>query len=110
MTRRRHLRLAGDHQRLGDERPDDAGLAGARDIQALERRMITNVVRRVAVRDLPEDFSLIQTDRRDAAVRRLRDRQALNRQSAAAALASASTTAGAAACGGSKRGFLEENL
>ena len=38
--------------------------------------MIADVVRRVAVRDLPEDFALIQADRGDAAVRRLRDRQA----------------------------------
>jgi hypothetical protein len=39
------------------------------------------------VRDLPEDFALVQADRADAAVRRLHEGQALNRQSAAAAAA-----------------------
>ena len=47
--------------------------------------MIPDVVRRVAVRDLPEDLALVQADGADAAVGRLHDRQALNREAAAAA-------------------------
>ena len=50
--------------------------------------MIADVVRRFAVRDLPEDFAFIQIDRADASIRRLRQRQALNRQSAAGILCS----------------------
>ena len=48
-----------------------SGAAGARNGQALERRMIADVVRRLAVRDLPDDLALVQIDRGDAAVGRL---------------------------------------
>ena len=44
--------------------------------------MIPDVVRRLAVRDLPHDLALVQIDRRDAAIRRLDQRQALDEQTA----------------------------
>src|SRR5262245_41097959 len=71
-------RFASDEQRLGDERTDDAVLTRARNRHPLQRRMIPNVVRRVAVRDLPEDLALVEADRTDAAVRRLDDWQPLD--------------------------------
>ena len=65
---RRNLRLSGDHERLRDQRADDAGLAGARDVDPFERRVIPDVVGRVAVRDLPDDLAFIQAEGADAAV------------------------------------------
>ena len=46
--------------------------------------MVPHVVRRLAVRDLPEDFPLVEIDRADLTVRRLHDRQAAHRQAATA--------------------------
>jgi hypothetical protein len=63
VVRRGHLRLTGDDERLRDERSDDPGLAGPRDIDALERRIIPDVVRGVAMCDLPQDFTLVEADR-----------------------------------------------
>src|SRR5215470_6945568 len=71
-------RFAGDQQRLGHERADDPVLAGAWNRHTFQRSVIPDVIRRVAVRDLPEDLALVETDRADAAVRRLDDRQALD--------------------------------
>src|SRR5262245_9678066 len=90
--RRRDLCLAGDDERLGDQRADDAGLTRAGDVDPFERRIVPDVVRRVAVRDLPEDFALVEADRADAPVRRLHDRQALDVEATATALTAASTT------------------
>ena len=42
--------------------------------------MILDGVRRLAVRHLPEDVAGVEIDRADAAVRRLDERQPLNRQ------------------------------
>ena len=64
--RRRHLRLAGDEQGLGDERPDDARLARARDIQPLQGEDDSDGIRRVAVGDLPQDLALVHADGADA--------------------------------------------
>ena len=58
--------------------PPVGGLTGLRNVQTLQRRMIADVVRRVAVRHLPGDLAAIQVDRRDGAVRRLENRQALD--------------------------------
>ncbi len=96
--RARHLRLAGHEQRLRHQRADDAGLSGSRNLQPFQRRVVADVVRRVAVRDLPQDLAAIEADRRDAAVGRLDDRQALDRQPGTAALTTA--TAARAASGG----------
>ncbi len=92
MARRRRLRLARDEERLCDQRPDDAGLARARDGEPLQRGVVADVIRGVAVRDLPQDLALVQADCADAPVRRLRDRQALNRESGAATFAAARAT------------------
>ena len=35
----------------------------ARDVQTLESRIIPNVIRRLAVRHLPQDIALVQIDR-----------------------------------------------
>jgi hypothetical protein len=51
-------RFARDQQRLGHERADDPVLTGARNRHPFQRGMISDVVRRVAVRDLPEDLAL----------------------------------------------------
>src|SRR6266851_1954750 len=89
MARRRHLCLARDDQRPGDHRPDDASLARAGNVEALERRVVPDVVGRIAVRNLPDDLALVQIDRADAPVRRLHDRQALARESWTPSLAAA---------------------
>src|SRR5262245_63035499 len=72
-------RFAGDQQRLGHERADDPVLSGAWNRHTFQRGVITDVIRRVAVRDLPEDLALVETDGADAAVRRLDDWQPLDR-------------------------------
>ena len=58
--------------------PIEPGLPGARNGQPFERRVVADVVRRFAVRDLPEDLALVQIDRADARVRRLEQRQSLH--------------------------------
>ena len=76
--RRRELRVAGDHQRLGDQHADAAALAGLRDVQALQQRVVADRVGRVAVRHLEQQLvRVLQVDRRQHAVGRLDDRQAL---------------------------------
>src|SRR5919108_3021291 len=74
--------LARNHERLGREGPDAAGTsagaasaAGAGDVHALERRMILDGIRRLTVRDLPDDFTLVEINRSDAAPRRFDERQ-----------------------------------
>ena len=64
-------------------------------VEALERRMVLDVVGRVAVRDLPGERALVQIERGDASVRRLDERQPLHRQVAAAFAAAATATAAA---------------
>src|SRR6185436_10981004 len=90
---RHRAALTGDHERLGDEHTNAAGAAagagrpaGARDVQALERGIVLDRIGRVAVRDLPYQFTLVEIDRADAAVRRLDQRQALDRHAAATAV------------------------
>src|SRR5215510_31283 len=100
----RDLRLAGNHERLGHQRADDAGLTGPRDLDAFEGRVIPDVVGRVAVRDLPDDLAFIQAEGSYAAVRWLRERQTLNVE-AAAALASAAATTRRAAAAATSRGI-----
>ena len=53
--------------------------------------MIPDIIRSIAVRHLPGDLALVEIDRRDAAIWRLEQRQALHRQS----------TAGTGCCGAS---------
>ena len=65
-TIRRHLRIADDDQRLRHQQADAAALTRLRDVQPLERRMIADVVRRVAVRHLPQQLAAIEIDRRQA--------------------------------------------
>jgi len=48
--------------------------------------MIADGVRRLAVRDLPEDLTLVEADCRDGSVRRLDERQALHLQTSGAAV------------------------
>ena len=54
------------------------GPAGPGNRHALERRMILDVVRRLAVRDLPHEIALVHVERGDAPVRRLDERQPLH--------------------------------
>ena len=42
----------------------EAGLAGAGDVQALQRRVVADVVRGLAVRHLPDDLAGIEVDGR----------------------------------------------
>src|SRR5438067_2043767 len=67
--------------------------------------MIADVVRSLAVRNLPGDVALVQIDRGDASVGRLDDRETLDAQAASAALTRgierrsvATPAASAAAC------------
>src|SRR5262245_54170255 len=63
--RRRDLRIAHDDECLGDHQADAGGprLSGFRDVDALQRSVIANVVGRVAVRHLPRDVAAIEVDR-----------------------------------------------
>src|SRR4030095_4787748 len=59
---------------------DVAVLTGLRNRQPLERGMIADIVRRVAVRSLPEQFAAIEIDGGNQAVRRFHERQPLHVQ------------------------------
>ena len=59
--------------------------AGFRNVQSLKRRIVLHVRRRVAVRDLPCDGALVHVVRRDAAVGRLDQAQALDGRKLSAA-------------------------
>src|SRR5262249_14650531 len=82
---RRHLRIAEDDERLRHHQSNAPLLTGLRDVEPAKRRMITNLVRRVAMRHLPHQVATIQIECREDAVRRLHDRQALHIESAATA-------------------------
>src|SRR6266550_2956804 len=100
LGRCRHLWIAEDHERLGDRQPDAALLAGLWNGESFERRMIANRVRRVTMRHLPHELAAIEVDCGEHSVRRLDERETLNRQAAA-------TAAGGrrgAACRGCRRG------
>ena len=71
---RENARLTRNDERLRHECANRAGSAGAWNIESLQRRMIANVIRRLAVRNLPEDFAFIEIDGADAAIRRLHQR------------------------------------
>ena len=60
---RRHLRVAEDDQRFGDHQSDAALLAGLRNVQTAQRRVVAHRVRRVAVRHLKHEIAAIQIDR-----------------------------------------------
>ena len=83
---RRHLTVAGDDECFGDERPDVvSGLSRLRNVHAFERRVIAHDIGRVAVRRLPENVTLGETDRADQAIRRFDERQTLHGCTATAA-------------------------
>src|SRR5262245_20805255 len=97
MACRRRLRLAGNQERLGHQRTDDAGLARTRNVQTFQGGVIPHRIGRIAMRDLPQDFTPVKADRADAAVRRLHDRKALNGESTTATAFAAGTARTAAA-------------
>src|SRR5580658_9387791 len=70
--------LAANHQCFGYQDTENPRPAGARNVQALERRVIANIVRTLSVRDLPEDLTFVQIDRVDASIGWLHQRQALH--------------------------------
>src|SRR3546814_11361750 len=55
-------RLAADHQALGADRPQIPRPAGAGDLQSLERRMVADIVRRLAMSDLRSDERRVGTE------------------------------------------------
>src|SRR4029450_5687092 len=71
------LRVAGDDERLGDEHANAAALAGLRDVHALERGIVANVVRGVAVRYLPLERAVLEVDGGHHTIRRLEDRESV---------------------------------
>src|SRR5712671_2311045 len=76
-----NLAFAGDHQRFRNQRTYVVtDLPGARNIEPLEGGVITNQIRRFAVRDLPDDLSLVQVNGSDGPVRRLHEWQAIDKQ------------------------------
>ena len=62
-------------------------------VSPLSAGVIADVVRRLAVRDLPGEIAFVEIDRRDAAVRRLEQRKALDVRPAATAFAAAAAAA-----------------
>src|SRR6185437_16240982 len=83
-------RVAGDHQAPGDQRADVvAALAGARNVDALQRRAVADVVGRVAVGDLPDDGARVEVNGAERAVGGLDQGQALDRERGRAAAAGA---------------------
>src|SRR2546430_3261262 len=93
--RREEAAFAGDDERLRHQYADAPLSAGAWNREPLERRMILDVVRRLAVRDLPRERPLVHVERGDASVRRLDDRQPLHVRSAAAAFTTAAAASAA---------------
>src|SRR5436309_10673678 len=83
LARSGDLAITRDHQSLGDQRSDVVGgLAGAWNVESLERGMIAHHVRRFAVSDLPYDLAPIEIDGRDGSIGRLDEGQAIDVQSA----------------------------
>ena len=68
----------GDDECLRHEDTNAADAARARNGHALQRRMILDVVGRIAMRDLPDEITFVQIDGCDPAIRRLHKRQSLN--------------------------------
>src|SRR5262245_50711072 len=99
----RDLRLARNHEALRDERADDARLTRAWNVDPFERRVVPDVVGRVAVRDLPDDLAFVEADGADAAVRRLCNRQALHIEPTAAFTTAATATSGCTAAAAAGR-------
>ena len=89
--------LAGDDQSLRDQNSEYTGTAGARNVDTLQSRMISDVVRSLAMSDLPHDVALIEIDGRDTRIRRFLQRQSLNRDPGASALTA--TARGGSTCG-----------
>src|SRR5438132_6891636 len=100
---RRHLRIAHDDKCFRDDRADGALLAGFRNRQTLEQRVVPHGIRRLAVRHLPGDVATIEIDRRQQSVRRLHDWQALDLRSAWRWSDGALSLAASAATGGGSR-------
>src|SRR5207244_2442820 len=88
-----------NNQSLRGQRAEVTGPAGARDVKALQRRMIFDVVRSLAMGDLPAEFAFLQVDGRDRSVGRLDQRQALYGEAGAAAFTTTSSAAPASSGG-----------
>src|SRR5947207_9567731 len=80
-----HAALSRNNEGLRHERPDAArassraaGPAGPRNGDTLKRRVIADVIRRLAVSNLPYDLALVEIDRRDASPWRFHQRQPLH--------------------------------
>ncbi len=98
------LTVARDHQVLGHQGADiEARLAGAGHVDALERRIVADRIGRVAMRDLPDDVTLVHVDRADGRVRRLQQRQALDGEVAETATTTAGRRVSAAWARGPRR-------
>src|SRR5262245_23169064 len=80
LGRRCHLNVAAGDERLSDEETYVAVLTCLRNRQPLERGMIADVVRRVPMRGLPEEFAAIEIDGGNQAVRWFHQRQPLHVQ------------------------------
>src|SRR5262249_38904297 len=80
-----HRWVTEDHQGLGDDQTDAALQTRFRDVHPLEQRAVAYRVRCVAVWHLPLDLTLVEIDRVQESVRRLEQRQTLNRQATTAA-------------------------
>ena len=78
--RRGRLGIAHHDERSRDHQPDTrrARLTGLRNVQAFKSRVVSDVIRRVAVRHLPDNLATIKIDRSESAVRRLHHRQSLD--------------------------------
>src|SRR5688500_7210627 len=86
--------LARHDQALRRQRSDAPWTPRTRNVHAFERRVITNVVGRLAMRNLPHDLAPVEVDGGNARVRRLDDRQPLHRHRAAAFISTAAALAG----------------
>ena len=70
--------FAGKQQGFGHQQTRLGLDAGARQVDAFQRRIVGDVCRRVGIGDLPEHIAGIHVERRNPAVRRLYDRQTLD--------------------------------
>src|SRR5207244_6006708 len=79
--------LTRDNESLRYKNPENTRPARAWNIDSLERRMVANLIGCFAMRDLPQNFALVQINRADASVWRFRERQTLNGECNSACLA-----------------------
>src|SRR5438094_29033 len=85
--------LTGDHQSFRYKHAEDAGPSCSRKGFAFECRMILDVVRSFAVRNLPHDVAFVEIDRRDTRVWRFHERQSLYSETRTPALATTAAPA-----------------